>query len=132
MNDKLTTSSVCGLGPSSSALPVTGTESSRVAAEDGTRGKSQEKLNAILARAREANKHRVRKNAVTIRRWELGSYAVTPASVDLDIERRRNAGAENFDEEVDRVIVVRLAPPPIPFPLVLHLYAASLSCMICL
>ena len=60
--------------PSSSALPVIGTESSRIAAEDGTRRKSQEKLNAILARAREANKHRVRKNAITIRQWELGSY----------------------------------------------------------
>jgi len=58
-----------------------------------------ERLNAILARAREDEKTRVRKNAVMIPTAELGSYTVAPrmntgmmrgnASVDNDIERRR-------------------------------------------
>ena len=70
------------------------------ATDDGTGSKGQEKLNVILARAREADKNRVRKNAVMIPQRELGSYTVAPrsdlfiggkntASVDLDIERRR-------------------------------------------
>ena len=57
-------------------------------------------MNVILARAREADKNRVRKNAVMIPQRELGSYTVAPrsdlfaggkntVSVDLDIERRR-------------------------------------------
>ncbi|KAI0078745.1 hypothetical protein K474DRAFT_1659910 [Panus rudis PR-1116 ss-1] len=58
-----------------------------------------ERLNAILARAREADKNRVRKNAVQIPQRELGTYTVAPrsnfstskntASVDVDIERRK-------------------------------------------
>jgi transcription factor SPN1 len=61
--------------------------------------RSGERLNAILARAKESEKHRVRKNAVQIPLRELGSYTVAPktnagvmranASVDVDIERRR-------------------------------------------
>lgn len=58
-----------------------------------------ERLNAILARAREGDKNRVRKNAVAIPTRELGSYTVAPSinagvmrdnkSVDIDIERRK-------------------------------------------
>ena len=63
-------------------------------AEGGT-----ERLNAILARARESDKNRVRRNAVVIPTREMGSYTVAPAlnaglmksnvSVDVDIERRK-------------------------------------------
>ncbi|KAJ3479528.1 hypothetical protein NLI96_g8997 [Meripilus lineatus] len=65
---------------------------------DGT-GRSGEKLNTILARAKESDKNRVRKNAVSIPQREMGSYSVAPrtnagfnkanASVDVDIERRK-------------------------------------------
>ncbi|PPQ90799.1 hypothetical protein CVT25_012119, partial [Psilocybe cyanescens] len=58
-----------------------------------------ERLNTILARAREAEKGRVKKNAVSIPQAQLGTYTVAPkmnagigrgsASVDVDIERRR-------------------------------------------
>ncbi|KAG6851122.1 hypothetical protein H0H93_001002 [Arthromyces matolae] len=58
-----------------------------------------EKLQAIMARAKESEKHRVRKNAVSIPQSEFGSYTVAPrsgvgmgrgsASVDEDVERRR-------------------------------------------
>jgi transcription factor SPN1 len=56
-----------------------------------------ERLNAILARAKESEKNRVRKNAVMIPQRELGSYTIAPkdglnrtnVSVDMDIERRR-------------------------------------------
>ena len=58
-----------------------------------------ERLNAILARARESDKNRVRKNAVAIPQRELGSYTVAPranaglaknnAPVDVDIQRRK-------------------------------------------
>ncbi|KII85051.1 hypothetical protein PLICRDRAFT_116398 [Plicaturopsis crispa FD-325 SS-3] len=58
-----------------------------------------ERLNAILARGKEIDKNRVRKNAVSIPQRELGSYTVAPKtnagvmrenpSVDVDIERRR-------------------------------------------
>ncbi|THG96804.1 hypothetical protein EW026_g5079 [Hermanssonia centrifuga] len=64
---------------------------------DGGRG--GERLNAILARAREGERNRVRKNAVAIPSRELGSYTVAPqansgilkqnVSVDVDIERRK-------------------------------------------
>lgn len=63
------------------------------------RGDGGERLNAILARARESDKHRVRKNAVSIPSRELGSYTVAPQSnagimksnksVDVDVERRK-------------------------------------------
>ncbi|THH26307.1 hypothetical protein EUX98_g7886 [Antrodiella citrinella] len=65
---------------------------------DATRS-GGERLNAILARARETDKNRVRKNAVMIPQRELGSYTVAPksntgvmrhnVSVDVDIERRK-------------------------------------------
>lgn len=66
------------------------------------RGEGLERLNTILARAREGDKDRVRKNAVAIPTRELGSYTVAPSmnvgimkdnkSVDIDIDRRkRNA-----------------------------------------
>ncbi|KAH9846679.1 hypothetical protein C2E23DRAFT_851890 [Lenzites betulinus] len=58
-----------------------------------------ERLNAILARARESDKGRVRKNAVAIPQSQLGSYTVAPRSnaglgknnmaVDVDIQRRK-------------------------------------------
>ncbi|KIM40514.1 hypothetical protein M413DRAFT_445962 [Hebeloma cylindrosporum] len=58
-----------------------------------------ERLNAILARAKEAEKGRVKRNAVMIPQRELGTYTVAPkmnagvgrgsVSVDVDIERRR-------------------------------------------
>ena len=58
-----------------------------------------EKLNAILARAKEAEKGRVKRNAVMIPQRELGTYTVAPKtsmavsrsnqSVDADGERRR-------------------------------------------
>lgn len=61
--------------------------------------RASEKLNAIMARAREAEKGRVKRNAVMIPQRELGSYTVAPkmnagigrgsTSVDVDIERRR-------------------------------------------
>ncbi|TDL25809.1 hypothetical protein BD410DRAFT_784834 [Rickenella mellea] len=66
---------------------------------DTTAVRSQERLNAILARAKEGDKGRVRKNAVMIPVREMGNYTVAPrenagisrhnASVDNDIERRR-------------------------------------------
>lgn len=67
----------------------------------GGSGRTGERLNAILARAKEAEKNRVRKNAVMIPQPQMGSYTVAPranagimgrpnASVDTDIQRRRN------------------------------------------
>jgi len=69
-------------------------------AQDGdgeTAPRTGERLNAILARAKESEKRRVRKNAVMIPQRELGTYTVAPktgltrgnTSVDMDIERRR-------------------------------------------
>jgi transcription factor SPN1 len=59
-----------------------------------------ERLNAILARAKESEKGRVRKNAVSIPQSNFGTYTVAPkttsgimrgnVSVDVDIQRRRN------------------------------------------
>jgi transcription factor SPN1 len=60
----------------------------------------RERLNAILARAREEDKNRVRKNAVMIPNSQLGTYTIAPRSnigvsrasnmsVDVDVERRR-------------------------------------------
>lgn len=67
---------------------------------DGDSGRpGGERLNAILARAKESEKNRVRKNAVMIPQRMLGSYTVAPKSntgnakntmsVDVDIERRK-------------------------------------------
>lgn len=59
-----------------------------------------ERLNAILARAKENEKGRVRKNAVSIPQREMGSYTIAPkmsgginrgnVSVDVDVQRRKN------------------------------------------
>lgn len=69
-----------------------------LSAEDA---QQRERLNAILARAKEEDKHRVRKNAVQIPTSNLGTYTIAPRSsvgmssrvnsmsVDVDIERRR-------------------------------------------
>lgn len=71
--------------------------------EQGSGGvdmRAGEKLNAILARAKEAEKGRVKRNAVMIPQRELGTYTVAPKtsvgvsrsnnqSVDADGERRR-------------------------------------------
>ncbi|CCM00115.1 uncharacterized protein FIBRA_02142 [Fibroporia radiculosa] len=72
---------------------------------DGEGARGGERLNTILARARETDKNRVRKNAVMIPQRELGSYTVAPKpnagfgkgsmSVDVDIERRKR-GAERL------------------------------------
>ncbi|KAF8628002.1 hypothetical protein AX15_004123 [Amanita polypyramis BW_CC] len=69
-------------------------------AQDGDGAhRAGENLNAILARARESDRSRVRKNAVMIPQQELGNYTVAPkansgilrnnVSVDVDIERRK-------------------------------------------
>lgn len=69
--------------------------------EEGKPAAGGEKLNAILARAKEGEKGRVKRNAVMIPQRELGSYTVAPGmnggvglgrgsvSVDVDVERRR-------------------------------------------
>ncbi|KAH9903066.1 hypothetical protein C8Q73DRAFT_750649 [Cubamyces lactineus] len=68
--------------------------------EGGAGGaRAGERLNAILARAKESEKNRVRKNAVMIPQSQLGSYTVAPRSnagftknnmaVDVDIQRRK-------------------------------------------
>ncbi|KAI8980219.1 hypothetical protein BD414DRAFT_465614 [Trametes punicea] len=67
--------------------------------EGGGGARSGERLNAILARAKESEKNRVRKNAVMIPQSQLGSYTVAPRAnagliknniaVDVDIQRRK-------------------------------------------
>ncbi|KAI9061310.1 hypothetical protein FKP32DRAFT_1594613 [Trametes sanguinea] len=74
-------------------IPTAQTEGEGGAARGG------ERLNAILARARESDKNRVRKNAVMIPQSQLGSYTVAPRAnaglaknniaVDVDIQRRK-------------------------------------------
>ncbi|OJT07449.1 Transcription factor IWS1 [Trametes pubescens] len=71
------------------------------AAAEGEGGgvRAGERLNAILARAKESDKNRVRKNAVSIPQSQLGSYTIAPRSnlgfsknnmaVDVDIQRRK-------------------------------------------
>ncbi|KAJ8587776.1 transcription factor iws1 [Rhizopogon salebrosus TDB-379] len=69
-----------------------------IAEEDGTE-RTNERLNAILARAKEGEKNRIRKNAVMIPQKSIGTYTVAPrtstggpknnASVDTDIVRRK-------------------------------------------
>lgn len=68
-----------------------------IAEEDGTE-RTNERLNAILARAKEGEKNRIRKNAVMIPQKNIGTYTVAPrtsaggvknTSVDTDIVRRK-------------------------------------------
>ncbi|KAG1725251.1 transcription factor iws1 [Suillus lakei] len=69
-----------------------------IADEDGTE-RTNERLNAILARAKEGEKNRIRKNAVMIPQKDIGTYTVAPrtstnvmkgnASVDIDTVRRK-------------------------------------------
>ncbi len=66
---------------------------------DGVDMRAGERLGSILARAKEAEKGRVKRNAVMIPQRELGTYTVAPkmnagigrgnVSVDVDVERRR-------------------------------------------
>uniref|UniRef100_A0A8H7Y353 TFIIS N-terminal domain-containing protein n=1 Tax=Psilocybe cubensis TaxID=181762 RepID=A0A8H7Y353_PSICU len=70
-----------------------------VAQETDMDARAGERLNTILARAKEQEKGRVKRNAVMIPQRELGTYTVAPkmnagigrsnVSVDVDIERRR-------------------------------------------
>ncbi|KAF8656218.1 hypothetical protein AX16_002654 [Volvariella volvacea WC 439] len=71
-----------------------------VAEGDDVNGpRAGERLGAILARAKENERGRVKRNAVMIPQRELGTYTVAPkqnaginrgnASVDMDIERRK-------------------------------------------
>jgi len=70
-----------------------------IAEEDGTE-RTNERLNAILARAKEGEKNRIRKNAVMIPQKNIGTYTVAPRtsvggtknnnmSVETDIVRRK-------------------------------------------
>jgi transcription factor SPN1 len=64
-------------------------------------GRGAEKLNAILARAKESEKHRVKRNAVSIPQRELGNYTVAPrsgAGLGLGLGR----GSTSVDEDVER------------------------------
>ena len=81
--------------------------------EGGAGGaRAGERLNAILARAKESEKNRVRKNAVMIPQSQLGSYTVAPRSnaglsrsnvpVDVDIQRRKQ-NAERLDRKSTRL-----------------------------
>ncbi|KAF8071879.1 transcription factor iws1 [Lyophyllum atratum] len=74
---------------------------------DGEGGGSQapargaEKLNAIMARAKESEKHRVKRNAVSIPQRELGNYTVAPrANAGLGMGLGR--GSTSVDEDVER------------------------------
>lgn len=68
-------------------------------AQEGTTERSNERLNAILARAKEGEKNRMRKNAVMIPQRDLGNYTVAPKmnagiikasqTVENDIARRK-------------------------------------------
>ncbi|KAI0777056.1 hypothetical protein BC629DRAFT_1582860 [Irpex lacteus] len=68
-------------------------------------GQGAEKLNAILARARESDKNRVRKNAVAIPTRELGSYTVAPVS---SASAMRNNRSVEFDTERRKVAAERM------------------------
>lgn len=68
-------------------------------AEEDTTERANERLNAILARAKEGEKNRIRKNAVMIPQREFGNYTVAPKvnagvlrnsqTVENDIARRK-------------------------------------------
>lgn len=70
-----------------------------MARDDGGRRQPPERLNTILARAKEAEKGRIRKNAVMIPSSQIGTYSVAPrpnaegvkAMIANDIDRRRRA-----------------------------------------
>ncbi|TFK75186.1 hypothetical protein BDN72DRAFT_758164 [Pluteus cervinus] len=81
-------------------------------ADGGDGDVPRERLNAIMARAKESEKGRVKKNAVMIPQRELGTYTVAPkqnagvmrsnVSVDVDIERRRRQAdrMKNFNRKL--------------------------------
>ncbi|KAJ7593332.1 hypothetical protein C8J56DRAFT_1003110 [Mycena floridula] len=84
--------------------------------EDGTTIRV-ERLNTILARAKESEKGRARTNAVMIPRSELGSYTVAPKSnaavvrdsVGVDTERRR----KNAERLRSLPLAIVLPHPPL-------------------
>ncbi|KIL58755.1 hypothetical protein M378DRAFT_200399 [Amanita muscaria Koide BX008] len=78
-----------------------------VAQEGDASHRGGENLNAILARARETEKGRVRKNAVMIPQRELGSYTVAPKS---------NTGAlrNNESRTLSTSFVLTIIPPMHP------------------
>lgn len=78
-----------------------------------------ERLNSILARAKESEKGRVKRNAVMIPQRELGTYTVAPrvgagmggmglgrgsVSVDVDVERRKK-NAERLRSLTRKVVM---------------------------
>jgi len=67
--------------------------------DDGTH-RNVERLNAILARAKEAERGRVKRNAVMIPQRELGTYTVAPrANAGLALSGRNN---NSVNEDVER------------------------------
>lgn len=66
-------------------------------AQEDASERANERLNAILARAKEGEKNRIRKNAVMIPQRELGNYTVAPRdnagvmrkTVESDTARRK-------------------------------------------
>ncbi|PFH53170.1 hypothetical protein AMATHDRAFT_73710 [Amanita thiersii Skay4041] len=94
--------------------------------------RSGENLNAILARAKENEKGRVKKNAVMIPQRELGNYTVAPkvnggimrnnASVDVDIERRKKTSewmralTRKINSRSQGISSVAIALPNQPLP----------------
>lgn len=68
-------------------------------AQEDTNDRANERLTAILARAKESEKNRIRKNAVMIPQRDLGNYTVAPKAnagilrnsqtVENDIARRK-------------------------------------------
>lgn len=70
-----------------------------LARDDGAPQVPRERLNAILARAKESEKGRVKKNAVMIPSTQIGTYSVAPRpsaaglkpALANDIDRRRRA-----------------------------------------
>jgi len=79
-------------------VPVTALE----AAAGGASGAgANEKLNSILARAKEVEKNRVRKNAVAIPEQRLGSYTVAPRA-DAGIMNRNDARSSVVQADTER------------------------------
>ncbi|KAF8554617.1 transcription factor iws1 [Imleria badia] len=67
-------------------------------AEEDTNERANERLNAILARAKEGEKNRIRKNAVMIPQREFGNYTVAP---------RANAGTQRNSQTVENDVARR-------------------------